>query len=127
MDSSEEALQYLIEREQFEDEHPAKKARQARNKEAWKQPIVGGGNGNGRQTAATGVGTVQDEIDKRFEELTRKKGKRTTGLGEEQTISTDGVRSTSEFESHLDASQREILKEIRARRESRRADPDKKL
>lgn len=124
MDSSEEALQYLIEREQFEDEHPAKKARQARNKEAWKQPIVGGGNGNGKQTAATGVGTVQDEIDRKFEELTGKKSKGTT---EVQTISTDGVRSTSEFESHLDPSQREILEEIRARRESRRAGPDKKI
>jgi len=128
VDSSEEALQYLIERERFEEAHPARKARQARNKEAWKQPVAGGGNGNGNggQIPAAVVETEQDDIDRRFDEVTGKKSMEAPEKKEAQTMSPEEVRSPSEFESHLDASQRKILEEIRARRESRRADLSKK-
>jgi hypothetical protein len=119
VDSSEEALQYLIEREEFEDAHPARKARQARNKEAWKKPVSGGAYGGQAGVNAAGE-TEDEEIDRKYEELTRKKSVEAQDLGEQREgTSPDGVRSGSEFEG-LDEEQLAILKEIRARREARR-------
>ena len=129
MDSSEEALQYLIEREEFEDAHPAKKARQARNKEAWKRPVSGGAQGNGGHGGVIAAGeTDDDEVDRKYEELTRKKSVETQESGEQREgTSPAGVRSGSEFERLLDEEQLAILEEIRARREARRvADLKKK-
>ena len=107
MDSSEEALQYLIEREEFEDAHPAKKARQARNKEAWKRPVSGGAQGNGGQGGVIAAGeTDDDEVDRKYEELTRKKSVETQESGEQREgTSLDGVRLGSEFEGLLDEEQ----------------------
>jgi hypothetical protein len=121
VDSSEEGLQYLIEKEKFENGNPAKKARQARNKEAWKQPVTGA-TGQGLQTATIAAGeTEDDEIDKKYEELTGKKNVETQKSGEKrEAIKSDGVRSESGFERLLDREQLTILEEIRAKREARR-------
>ena len=129
MDSSEEALQYLIEREEFEEAYPARKARQARNKEAWKKPVSGGARGNDGQTGVIAAGeTEDDEVDRKYAELTGKKNVETQELGEQREgTSRDGVRRGSAFEGLLDEEQLAILAEIRARREARKvADLKKK-
>jgi hypothetical protein len=125
VDSSEEALHYLIEREEFEDAHPARKARQARNKEAWKKPVTG----NGGQAGVIAAGeTDDDEVDRKYAELTGKKSVEARESGEQREgTSLDGVRLGSEFEGLLDEKQLAILEEIRARREARKvADLKKK-
>ena len=113
VDSSEEALKYLVEKEQFEDAHPAKKARQARNEKAWKKPVTG-------RTPASSV-EIDDGagLDKKHEKVTKEPSSEAQKGGIEGTDAKVAVKA--EFEGILNDSQLEILEEIRARREARRA------
>jgi hypothetical protein len=120
VDTSDEALTYLIEKEEFERQYPAKSTRQPVNKAAWRESM--------KKPSFTNVtsesipeqtmievdqvevgGDVQDEVVVVEEKAIRKE--------------MDSVRS--EFDFKLDAAQLEALEAIRARRERQRAKSSK--
>lgn len=108
--NDEEALEYLLTREQFEKKYPSKRARQATDKAAWKafekpnftnvQAIKGP-----EETAGDG-------------EIVNSGGQE----GEESGVQsmTEESKLRSEFEIKLDESQLQALEEIRQRRERKK-------
>ena len=115
--SNEEGLEYLVEREEFEMKHPARKARQPTNKAAWKALS--------KHPAPTK--TKPTEIpEANVTEVTEMIGdgesneERAENVVEESAANEDVTRLRPQFELLLDESQVEALKDIRARRERQR-------
>jgi hypothetical protein len=108
--NGEEGLEYLVKKEEFEMKHPARKARQPTNKAAWKafskQPA---------HTTAKPTKIPEVDVTAATEEA-----EKAEAVVEESTVEEDVIPLRSQFEIHLDETQVEALKDIRARRERQR-------
>jgi hypothetical protein len=106
IEGDEDALEYFVTREQFENKYPARKARQATNKAAWKAL---------EKPTFTNVEPIEiPEENAQSEEISEVKSEEGgQSEGEEKSL-------RSEFEVKLDESQLQVLEEIRARRERKR-------
>ncbi len=106
IEGDEEALEYFVTREQFEKKYPARKARQATNKAAWKaleKPTF---------TNVEPIKTPEENAQSgEISEVKSEEGGQSEG--EEKSL-------RSEFEIKLDESQLQALEEIRTRRERKR-------
>lgn len=114
------SLEYLVQREHFEIQHPSRKTRQPTNKAAWAEPTKGRRASDElklfRKTQVTEK-PVQ-EVQQKGEHVPSQEVKQEDAKVEAET---ENPAIPSEFENKLDDAQRQALEEIRARRQKKKS------
>lgn len=114
------SLEYLVQREHFEIQHPSRKTRQPTNKAAWAEPTKGRRASDElklfRKTQVVTEKPVE-EVEPKGDRVPSEEVKQEEAKVEANTESP-GI--PSEFEDKLDNAQRQALEEIRARRQKKK-------